>query len=155
MLGFTIWWLPMLLSAVAVFLVSSLVHMVLPWHKNDYPKLANEDAVLDALRPLAIPPGDYMLPRPADRADMRSPEFAEKLRRGPIVIMTTWPGGSMSMGRNLAGWFVYLIIVGWFTGHITYVATSSGKPAEYVVLHTVGLTAWLAYSAALWQMSIW
>ena len=29
-------WLPILLSAVIVFVVSSLIHMVLPWHENDY-----------------------------------------------------------------------------------------------------------------------
>jgi len=157
MIGFTAWWLPTLLSAVAVFLVSSLIHMVLPWHRNDYPKLANEDAILDALRPLAIPKGDYMLPRPSGRGDMRSPEFAEKLKRGPVLVMTVWPGGSMSMARNLIGWFVYALVVGWFAGHITAVATSSGAQpvARYVIFHTVGLSAWLGYSAALWQMSIW
>ena len=37
--------------------------MVLPWHRSDYPKVPNEDKVLDALRPFAIPPGDYMMPR--------------------------------------------------------------------------------------------
>ncbi|HYM35348.1 MAG TPA: hypothetical protein VET48_08135, partial [Steroidobacteraceae bacterium] len=66
-------WLPILLSAVIVFVVSSIIHMVLPWHKSDYPKLSNEDKVLDALRPLSVPPGDYMMPRPATRQEMSSP----------------------------------------------------------------------------------
>jgi hypothetical protein len=57
-------WLPILLSAVAVFIVSSIVHMALQfWHRNDYRKLPEEDAVLAALRPLNIPPGDYMAPQ--------------------------------------------------------------------------------------------
>src|SRR4029079_4442170 len=69
-------WLPILLSAVAVFLASSISHMASPWHRTDYPKMPNEDRARDALRPLNIPPGDYMLPRPASRADLRTPESA-------------------------------------------------------------------------------
>ena len=51
-------WLPILLSSVIVFVVSSIIHMALPWHNSDYPKVPNEDKVMDALRPFAIPPGD-------------------------------------------------------------------------------------------------
>ena len=34
-------WLPILLSAVIVFIASSIVHMAMPWHKNDYPRIPN------------------------------------------------------------------------------------------------------------------
>src|SRR5215813_12201234 len=80
-------WLSILLSAVLVFVVSSIIHMVLPWHKSDYPKMASEDKVMDALRPLAIPPGDYMVPRPASRSDLRSPEFLEKMKKLLLMMM--------------------------------------------------------------------
>jgi len=56
-------WLPILLSAVVVFIVSSIIHMLMPWHKNDYAQIPNEDKIMDALRPFNIPPGDYMMPR--------------------------------------------------------------------------------------------
>src|SRR5258707_8507046 len=56
-------WLPILLAAVMVFLVSSVIHMASPWHKADYPRIPSEERVMDLLRPLAIPPGDYMVPR--------------------------------------------------------------------------------------------
>ena len=61
MVGILALWLPILLSAVIVFVVSSIIHMASPWHKNDYPRMPNEDQVRSALRPLAIPPGDYMV----------------------------------------------------------------------------------------------
>ena len=32
-------WLPVVLSAVIVFVVSSIIHTPLPWHKSDYPPL--------------------------------------------------------------------------------------------------------------------
>ena len=88
MTGLSALWLPILLSAVFVFVASSLIHMVTPWHKGDYAKLPREDDVMNALRPFAIPPGDYMMPRPADMKDMKSPAFAEKLKAGPVGMMT-------------------------------------------------------------------
>jgi hypothetical protein len=48
-------WLPILLASVAVFIVSSVIHMAPLWHKNDYPRVPDEDKVRSALRPLAIP----------------------------------------------------------------------------------------------------
>jgi hypothetical protein len=106
MTGLSALWLPILVSAVLVFVASSVIHMASPWHKSDYPKMANEDQVMDALRPLAIPPGDYFFPRPASREDLRSPAFADKMKKGPVVVMTVMPG-VMSMGRNLVLWFLY------------------------------------------------
>src|SRR5262249_26317816 len=45
-------WLPILVSAVLVYIVSTIIHMVLhAWHSTDYPKVPNEDKVMDALRP--------------------------------------------------------------------------------------------------------
>src|SRR5438093_10525501 len=80
MVGLSALWLPILLSSVLVFVLSSVIHTVLPWHKSDYPKLPNEDRVMDALRPLAIPPGDYMMPRPSSRQATRSPQITDKVK---------------------------------------------------------------------------
>jgi hypothetical protein len=126
----------------------------LPWHKSDYPKVPNEDKFRDAICPLAIPPGDYMVPRPSSRADVRSPEFAEKMKTGPVMMLTVMPSGPMSMGRNLGLWFLYLIVVGILGAYVAGRALSVG--ASYLqVFRFVGATAFIAYSAALWQMSIW
>src|SRR5439155_24227364 len=101
MMSYATLWLPTLLSAIAVFVLSSVLHMLLPWHKSDYPTLPNETAAMDAIRSLSIPPGEYMVPKPANREAMRSPEFAERMRIGPVFILNLMPGGSMSMGRPL------------------------------------------------------
>jgi len=147
-------WLPILVSAVIVFVMSSIIHMATPWHKSDYPKMPREDAAMDALRPLAIPPGDYMVPRPVSTEEMRSAEFAEKLRKGPVMVLTVLPNGPFSMGRNLGFWFVYLVIVGVFAACVAGGALGPG--AEYTaVFKSVAVTAFLAYTAALWQMWIW
>ena len=147
-------WLPILLSAVIVFVVSSIIHMATPWHESDYPKVPNEDKVMDALRPFNIPPGDYMMPRPASVQDMKSSEFLEKRNKGPVMMFTVMPGGSVSMGKNLVQWFLYSVVVGIFAAYIAGRALPAG--AHYLqVFRFVSVTAFMGYSVALWQFSIW
>ncbi|HEX9310208.1 MAG TPA: hypothetical protein VF887_05315 [Gemmatimonadaceae bacterium] len=152
--GFLMLWLPILLSAVVVFVVSSVIHMASPWHKNDYPKLANEDQFRNAVRPLAIPPGDYMIPRPASREDLRSPEFAEKVNQGPRIVMTVMRSGPFSMKSSLIQWFLYTLVVSAFAAFVAGSTLPAGAP-QRSVFHLVSITAFIAYSVALWQMSIW
>jgi hypothetical protein len=154
MTGLTALWMPILLSAVIVFVASSVIHMASPWHKNDFRKAVNEDRVLDALRPLAIPPGDYLMPRPTTREEMQSPAFTEKMTKGPVVLMTVMPSGPMGIGRSLALWFIYLIVVSVFSAYIAGRALPSAT-VYLRVFQFVGASAFMGYAAALWQMSIW
>src|SRR5947207_13794858 len=126
-------WLPILLSTVAVFVASSIIHMTPLWHKTDYPRFSSEDRVLDALRPIGIPPGDYLMPRPANPAEMRSPEFQEKMKRGPAVLLTVMPPWSGSMAGNLSQWFVYCLGVSGFGAFIA----GSGLPPCAPLLRAV------------------
>jgi hypothetical protein len=154
MVPLTALWLPILLSAVIVFIASSVIHMLSPWHKSDYPKLRNEEELRAALRPLAIPPGDYMVPRPESRQELRDPKFLAKVDEGPNLVLTVMPAGPFSMGRNLVQWFLYVLVVNLFAGYVASRALGAG--AEYPgVFRFVGTTAFLGYAAALWQMSIW
>lgn len=154
MTGIMSLWLPILLSSVLVFLVSSVVHMAPLWHKNDYPRVPDEDRLMNALRPLNLPPGDYMVPRASGSAEMKSPEFAEKMRTGPNILLTVLPNGPWSMGRNLGLWFAYVVVIGIFSAYVAGRALSPG--AEYLeVFRFAGVAAFLAYSVGLWQMSIW
>ncbi|MBI4547683.1 MAG: hypothetical protein HY707_06880 [Ignavibacteriae bacterium] len=147
-------WLPILLSSVIVFIVSSIIHMGPLWHKNDYPRMQNEEKVIDALRPLEIPPGDYMVPRPSSREEMRSPEFIEKLKKGPVMFLSVWPNQPPTMGKSLVLWFVYSIVVGIFAAYVA--GRALPVSAEYLqVFRFAGTTAFVGYSVALWQMSIW
>jgi hypothetical protein len=147
-------WLPILLSSIFVFIVRSIIHMASPWHKTDYPKLANEDQVMDALRPLAIAPGDYFMPRPASMADTKSAEFKARMERGPRVLMTVMPPGTAAMTRELVMWFVYLIVVSIFAAYISAHALQPGV-SFWEVVRFAGAVSFLAYAAALWQLSIW
>jgi hypothetical protein len=147
-------WLPIVVSAVIVFVLSSLLHMVVPVHKNDFRALANQDQVLDALRPFDIPPGDYMLPRPADMKEMGTPAFKEKLQKGPVLVATFMKYNPAGMGPQLVQWFVYLLVVGVFAAYVCSRALPPGT--HYLrVFRFAGVTAFSAYALALWQDTIW
>jgi hypothetical protein len=147
-------WLPILLSAVFVFVASSIIHMVLPYHKSDYRKMPAEDEVMDALRKFNLPPGDYMLPRAGSPAEMKAPAFLDKMKKGPVLITTVLPNGPGSMGSNLAMWFVYCLVIGVFAAYVTGRAVAAGAP--YLTVHRfAGATAFGCYALALWQDSIW
>lgn len=147
-------WLPIILSAVAVFIMSSLVHMVLPWHKGDYPAVPDQDRVQDALRSFAIPPGDYMLPRCGDYKEMDTPEFKEKLTKGPVMTMTVMPNGPGSMGMTFVHWFTFLIAVGIASAYLASRALAPG--AEYLeVFRFAGTAAFLSYGMGAWPLTIW
>jgi hypothetical protein len=148
-------WLPILLSSVFVFVASSIIHMALPWwHKGDYAKVPQEDKVMDALRPFATPPGDYIVPMCSGSAEMKSPEFGEKLKKGPVMVLTVMPNGQVNIGKSLCLWFLYLIVVSIFTGYVALhgLPFGAGYPR---VFRVAGVASLLGYAAALWQMPIW
>ena len=118
MTGFDALWLPILLASVIVFVASSIINMAPLWHRSDYPRLAKEDAVIAALRPLDLPPGDYMVPKASSMKEMGTPEFMEKMNKGPVLVLTVMPNGQWSMAQNLVLWFVYCIVVSIFAAYV-------------------------------------
>jgi len=147
-------WLPILLSALIVFVASSVIHMTPLWHKSDFPKMPREAEVLDALRPLAIPPGDYFNPRASGMTEMKTPEFKEKLRQGPVAVMTVMPNGLINMNRSLTQWFLFLIVVSVFVALVTCRTLPIGTPYPRV-FKVAGTVAFMAYALALCELSIW
>lgn len=147
-------WLPVLLSAVVVFLASSVIHMALPVHKNDWKKVPDEDAAQAAFRTLGISPGDYALPCAGSSSEMKSPAFTEKMAKGPVVFMTVLPGGQSFMGSALALWFVYCVVVSVFGAYVG--GRALGASASYLdVFRFVGTITFGCYAMALPQASIW
>ncbi len=147
-------WLPILLSAVLVFVVSSLIHMLLKYHNTDFGKVPNEDQVMDALRPFGIAPGDYVIPYAGSTDAMKTPEFIEKVTKGPVAFVTVLENGPFAMGKSLVQWFVYCIVVGIFAAYIA--GHALGPAADYLpVFRYVGAVAFTGYALALLQNSIW
>lgn len=147
-------WLPVLVAAVIVFLASSIIHMTPLWHRGDFPKMPREDEVLSALRPLAVPPGDYFIPRASGMREMRTPEFKDKMAKGPVAVLTVMPNGPIAMNRSLAQWFLFLIVVGTFVALITALTLPIGTPYPQV-FKVAATAAFMGYGLALCELSIW
>jgi hypothetical protein len=130
------------------------MHMVLTYHRADYQKLPDEDKVLAALRPLRIPPGDYMFPHATSMAAMKDPAFMEKLNAGPCAFMTVRPTGAPSMGGSLVLWFLSSVLVSVFAAYIAGHALAAGAPYLSVFRFT-GTVAFAGYALAHLQESIW
>lgn len=145
---------PILLSAVLVFLASSIIHMVLTWHKNDFQPVPSEDAVMAALRPFSIPPGNYSMPYAAGMADMKSAAFQEKVKQGPVALLTVLPSDLSGTGKSLALWFVYIVVVSLMAAYVAGRAVGAGAP-YMEVFRFVATAAILAYSGGWPLQSIW
>ncbi len=146
--------LPIVLSAVLVFVLSSLIHMVLGYHASDYTKLPDEDGVRAAIRRANPAPKQYVIPHASGGADMKSPEFQQKIAEGPVGVLTIRPTGETGMGKALGIWFAFTLVV---SVMVAYVASSTlPRGTDYLkVFQVAGTTAWLAYSFGQLPASIW
>ena len=146
-------WLPVVLSAVAVFIASAVIHMFLTYHNTDFRKLPDEDKVMAVLRPFGIPLGQYVMPQCGHNAERREQAFKDKVKAGPVAFLTVMPS-DYGMGKSLALWFLYCVAMGIFAAYIAGRALAPG--AEYLeVFRLAGAAAFGGYALALLQESIW
>jgi len=147
-------WLPIVLSAVFVFIASSIIHMALRYHNSEYRQLPDEGAVLDTMRKAKIAPGFYAFPHAGSMKKMGTPEMMEKFTRGPVGTLNVNPSGPPAMGKSLGLWFAFSIVVGVFAG---YLASRTLAPATHYlqVFRVVGCSSFMAYSFAFFTDAIW
>ena len=146
-------WLPILLSAVFVFIASSIMHMVLPYHRSDYGQLPDEDKILATLRAAGLKQGLYVFPY-CTHKDMKSPAIAEKQKQGPVGFMTILPSGPPVMPKFLIQWFAYCLVIGFFVAYLTAHTVAPG--VNYLVVFRVaGTAAFLGYGLGHLSNGIW
>ncbi|MGZ5039261.1 MAG: hypothetical protein ACXWBQ_00850 [Usitatibacter sp.] len=147
-------WIPIIVSAVLVFIASSVIHMVVKWHNSDYNKLANEDAVRAAIRAGNPTPAQYVVPHCADMKAMASPEMQQKFVEGPIAFITLRPPGPPRMGGSLGMWFVYILFICVIGAYVAQRSLPEGATFNQVA-RVVGALSFLAYSGGSIQTAIW
>jgi hypothetical protein len=136
-------WLPIIVSAVLVFIASSLAWMVLPHHKKDIQKLPDEAALTSKIRELDVPPGQYMWPNCADHVEMKSDEYKARFNEGPWGSMII--SGKPNFGQNLLLCFLFYVVVGVFVAYISVNAREAG--AAYLSVYQIaGASAFMAYA---------
>lgn len=153
MVSITSLWLPILLSAIIVFVASSIMHMLLPYHRSDYIALPDEEKVLSALRAAGLKRGLYIFPFGTHK-EMKSPAMVEKYNQGPVGMMTVRPTGPPVMAKFLGLWFGYCLVIGFF---VAYLAGRTVAPGvDYLhVFRVAGTAAFLAYGVGQLSNGIW
>ena len=146
-------WLPVIVSAVLVYVLSALFWMVVRHHESDWAGLPGEEGILAAFRAARVPRGQYRFPYAPGR-EMQSPEMKKKMAEGPAGFLVYWDRWDGGMGKTLALWFLYLVGVAIFVGYLTGRVLPPGTPFLQV-FRVAGTAAFLAFAAALFPNSIW
>ena len=146
-------WLPVVVSAVAVWLVSAVLHMVLKYHRADFKQLSNEEAVGQALRAATSGPGAYVIPH-CEMSQMKDPAVQKRYEDGPVALLTVMRNGLPNMGKLLGLWFLFCFLVSFVAG---YVARHCLDPGGYGMeaLRLTGTVAFVGYGFGYIQDSIW
>ena len=147
-------WMPILVSGLAVFVVSALAWTVFPHHKKEFGKLPNEDAVMDSLRAGNLSPGLYTTPHMADHKEGGTPEGKAKFGRGPITFITVAPGGMPAMGPMMAKSLLFNLFVAAMVAYVGWHTMPAGT--DYLqVFRVTGSMAFMAYALGTVPASIW
>jgi len=147
-------WLQVIVSAVAVFVASSILHMVLKYHKGDHKPLPDEAVVREALAKAGPAPGTYFTPHCPDMKQLNEPAIKEKFEKGPVAIITLLKPGPVNMGKSLAQWFGFCVLVSFVAA---YVARHTLPPGDggLLVMRITGTVAFAAYAVSQVSDSIW
>ena len=147
-------WLPILVAAIAVFVASSLIHMVFNWHAADYRGLSNEDDVRAVIRAGGAGPGEFFMPYCADKKDMGKPEVIAKFREGPVGQLVLRPVGAPTMGKALGLWFALNLVIAILAGYLACRTLAAGSSFAQIV-RVVGLFTFVAYAGGAVQQAVW
>ena len=147
-------WLPIVVSAVVVFVVSAMVWMVMPHHKKDFAPANDEDGLMDAVRKSAAGPGMYYFPW-ADDKEMNTEAYKDKVRAGPVgTLRIRDPKAVLDMRTSMGKSLILYLVVGVFVAYMATIGLDAG--ASYPsVFQVTGTAAFLAYGFVGFQESIW
>ncbi len=146
-------WLPIVLSAVFVFIASSLLNMLLSfWHRSDYHGFSNEDEVRAALRKGMTQAGMYNVPFCLPNK-MNDPDMLRKMEEGPLAMVAIKPGGKFNLGVPLLQWFLFCLLVSLLASCVALVLPA-GAPSMRV-FHTLALAGLLGHAMGPISNGIW
>jgi hypothetical protein len=154
MVGLFALWMPIVVSAVFVFIALSIAHMLPGWHKADMVALPGEAQVMETLRGLSVQPGDYRFPYSNSVDEMKTPAWDEKMTQGPVGVMSVQPSGPLNFGKVMVQWFVYSLVIAALAAYVT--GRTHGPGAPYAeVFRASSVVTFCCYAVAHWQNWIW
>ncbi|MGD9693400.1 MAG: hypothetical protein AB7G17_07645 [Phycisphaerales bacterium] len=146
-------WLPILLSAIGVFVASSVIWMFLPIHKNDYKKFPDEEAVMSAVRAQNAGPGLYFFPFCKHGPEMKDPVFLEKMKAGPWGTVILF-AGQPNMGKTLPLWLINNLILATVSAYVVTLAAPAGADFMTVFI-PAAIATLLGYAGGTLTTIIW
>lgn len=146
-------WIPIALSAVIVFIASSIMHTVLKYHQSDCKQLPDEEKTMTALRGAGLQRGLYVFPY-CNPKDMKSPAMVEKYKQGPVGMLTVFPSEPPAMPKFLGQWFGFCLLVSFFVAYLTGHTVASGTP-YLAVFRVAGTAGFMAYGLGQIVSGIW
>ncbi len=146
-------WLPILLSAVAVMIGSSVIWMALKYENAEWKVVPGEDQLIDAVRKLNLSaPGQYLFPHMMGEGGAQA--ATRKWEEGPVGVLLLRKPGKFSMGGTLFKSFIFYLVVSFFVAYVASHALSVGT--EYLrVFQIAGACGFMAYGFALVPEAIW
>ncbi len=146
-------WLPILLAAAAVWVLSAIVWMALPHHKRDFIALPDEESFIEQVRRSGIRPGNYVFPDFRDHNAMKSEKTQKALNEGPVGHLSVWPTPVTMGGKMVSTFVVYLVV----SALIAYLARTAlpGEASFSKVFQIAGTAGVLAYSFAFIPNAVW
>jgi hypothetical protein len=146
-------WLPIVLSAVIVFIASSIVWMALKYENAEWKPIPGEDQLREVLRKLNLAaPAQYTFPHMAGEGGVAG--AMKRMEEGPNGILLLRPAQKFSMTPQLVQAFVFYLVVSFFAGYVASHALAWG--ADYLrVFQIVGPVGFMAYGFALVPEAVW
>ncbi|MCC6425806.1 MAG: hypothetical protein IT435_03190 [Phycisphaerales bacterium] len=146
-------WLPILVSAVAVWIASAIVWMAMPHHKKDYIELPDEKGFTAFLKSQNIPAGVYGFPDCKTPEKRNSPEMKEAWQHGPMGMLYVWKT-PMSMGGKMFATFLVFLCASAGIGYLASIAIT-GSPEGMHVFRIVATAGTLTYCFSFIPNMIW
>lgn len=150
-------WVPIVLSAGAVWVVSTVFGMPFLHHKNDWVGLppAEEDAFMTFIRSRGngMAPGNYLFPDFRTREAMESERVGRALREGPVGHLSLWRP-PLGMGGKLAATFFVHLAASTLIAYLACITLP--RAAEHArVFQVVGSAGILAYCFSFIPNAVW
>ena len=148
----SLWWV-VILAAVAIWIASSIVWMVLPHHRNDFGRLGDEDAAMNAIGS-GTAPGQYRFPHCGSMEDTKTEAFQEKQAKGPVGLLTVMPPGPFKMGKTMGIWFAYALFASFVVAYVARMTLMPGAECMQVFRLT-STVAFAIYGMQALPDAIW
>ncbi len=145
-------WLPIVVSAVVVFVLSAASHMALPWRRNEWGRITEFEALQASLR--GLHPGLYAFPAAPDPKQQMTRAWMERWAKGPSGWLTVAPAEPIRMGRNMAMSLVAYLVVASLAAYVAWHALGAAAHGR-AVFRLVGTLGFMSFGVGTVFESIW